>query len=507
MSELVAAIDQGTTSTRCMLFDASCAVVATAQVEHAQVLPRPGWVEHDPLEILRNTLSVCREVAPAGNVVALGVTNQRETVVFWDRTTGRPFGNAIVWQDTRTKELCDRLAREGWSDRLREKTGLPLATYFSGPKIAWALEHVPGLAAAAASGRALVGTIDSWLIWNLTGGPDGGRHVTDVTNAARTQLMDLRRLEWDGEVLELLGIPPGVLPEIVSSNDPEGWGATPADGPFAARVPIRSAVGDQQASLVGLGCTAPGDAKCTFGTGCFALQNTGGEPGRSHSGLLTTVAYRLAGEPAAYALEGSVAVAGALVQWLRDEIGLLETAAEIERLAGEVEDSGGVVLVPAFSGLFAPRWRSDARGVICGLTRQTNRGHLARAALEAVCHQARDVLDAMRADSGRALSELRVDGGMAANDLLMQLLADLLDVPVVRADVLETTALGAAYLAGLASGLCAGLGEHRARSSRGADGGGGRSWRPQLDPETRVRMRADWERAVERSLGWVAASE
>lgn len=500
MDELVASIDQGTTSTRCMLFDRDGAVVASAQVEHEQILPRPGWVEHDAREILRNTLAVCSEVAPVGNVVALGMTNQRETVVCWNRETGEPYGNAIVWQDTRTKDLCDRLARDGGPDRLRATTGLPLATYFSGPKIAWALEHAPGFAADAGRGRALVGTIETWLIWNLTGGPEGGRHVTDVTNASRTLLMDLRRLDWDDDILALLGVPRGVLPEIVPSCEPGGWGRTAAGGPFARRVPVCSAVGDQQAALVGQGCTEPGDGKCTYGTGCFALLNTGGEPMASTHGLVTTVAYRLPGAQPVYALEGSVAVAGSLVQWLRDEIGLLESAAEIEDLARSVEDSGGVVIVPAFSGLFAPRWRSDARGVICGLTRHTNRGHLARAALEAVCHQALDVLVAMRQDSGLELAELRVDGGMVANDLLMQLQANLLDAPVVRAEILETTALGAAYLAGLAVDLYPPPGEQRARRVDG------RRWRPDLDPAARERMRADWERAIERSLGWVEST-
>jgi glycerol kinase len=470
-------------------------------VEHAQILPRPGWVEHDPLEILQNTLAVCRQVAGAGDVVALGFTNQRETVVFWNRETGEPYGNAIVWQDTRTMELCDRLAREGGRDRLRETTGLPLATYFAGPKVAWALEHVPEVASAARKGQLLVGTIDSWLIWNLTGGPEGGRHLTDVTNASRTLLMDLRRLEWDDEILALLGIPRDALPEIVPSCDTAGWGTTAPGAPFAGPVPIRGAVGDQQGALVGQGCTAPGDVKCTYGTGCFALQNTGTEIRASRRGLLSTVAYQLPGQPAVYALEGSVAVAGSLVQWLRDEIGILESAAQIEDLARSVEDSGGIVVVPAFSGLFAPRWRADARGVICGLTRQTSRGHLARAALEAVCHQARDVLDAMRDDSGLHLTELRVDGGMVANDLLMQLQADLLGIPIVRPDVLETTALGAAYLAGLATGFYPEPSEYRAQRPRGS------GWQPALDSGTRERMRSDWERAVERSLGWVEASE
>lgn len=498
----VAAIDQGTTSTRCMLFDADRRPVAMAQQEHRQILPRPGWVEHDPLEIRDATAAVVRAaLAQAGadpaEIAAAGVTNQRETVVFWDPRSGQPLCNAIVWQDTRSADLCRELARDGGVDRFREVTGLPLATYFSGPKIRWALENVEGLRAAAERGRAVCGTIDSWVIWNLTGGSEGGAHVIDVTNASRTQLMDLRTLAWDADILALHGIPPAMLPRIVPSADPEPWGHTRPDGPFGGRVPLCGCVGDQQAALLGQGCVQPGDAKCTYGTGCFLLANTGDAPVASGQGLLTTVAWKLGREPAQYALEGSVAIAGALVQWLRDQLGLISDSAEVEELARSVDDSGGVFFVPAFSGLFAPRWRPDARGVVCGLTRFSNRAHLARAALEATAYQTRELLDAMVQDAGRAVDELRVDGGMTVNELLMQFQADLLGMPVVRAEITETTALGAACAAGLAAGVWSDPEELRRTRRAGA------RWEPEADGAHMERLYAQWNRAVERSLGWV----
>lgn len=502
MNELVAAIDQGTTSTRCLIFAPGARVLGKAQREHRQIYPRPGWVEHDPREIWEATREVIEgALADSGRagseLAAVGITNQRETTVFWDRRTGATFGNAIVWQDTRTKELCDRLAREGGADRFRARTGLPLSTYFSGPKIAWALEHVPGLRAAAEAGRALCGTIDAWLVWQLTGGPDGGEHVSDVTNASRTQLVELATLAWDEQILAELAIPRAMLPRIAPSAEAEAFGRTRAGGPFGAEIPVCAAIGDQQAALLGQGCFEPGEAKNTYGTGCFLLLNTGELPIASRSGLLTTVAYQLGAERAVYALEGSVAIAGAIVQWLRDNLGLIESSAQVEELAASVEDSGGVYFVPAFSGLFAPRWRADARGVICGLTRQSSKGHLARAALEAVCYQVREVFEAMRADSGVELSELRVDGGMVVNDALMQFQADLLGVPVARPAFVETTVLGAAFAAGLAIGLYRDLGELRAtwRAER--------RFEPALASARRDELVRGWEKAVERSLGWV----
>jgi glycerol kinase len=496
---VVAAVDQGTTSSRCLLFDREGRVVSIHQLEHRQIYPRPGWVEHDPEEIWNKTAEVIRgalakaEVTP-GEVAAVGITNQRETTLVWDRKTGRPYGNAIVWQDTRTDGIVAELSREGGIDRLRARTGLPLATYFSGPKLTWLLDNVPGLRAAAERGDALFGNIDTWLIWKLT----GGAHVTDVTNASRTLLFDLERLDWDDEILKLLRIPRAVLPRIRPSSDPELYGTTQKDGPFGGSVPVCGDVGDQQAALMGQACFEPGDAKNTYGTGCFLLMNTGASPVPSSSGLLTTVAYQLGSRPPVYALEGSVAIAGALVQWLRDNLGLVSSASEIEALARSVEDNGGMVLVPAFSGLFAPYWRSDARGVMVGLTRYITKGHIARASLEASAFQTMDVLDAMRRDSGVQLSALRVDGGMVRNELLMQFQADLLSVPVVRPRITETTAMGAAYAAGLAVGFWAD--EKELRSHWHAD----RSWEPKMKAGERERLRALWKKAVERTLGWVA---
>lgn len=502
MSKYVAAIDQGTTSTRCMLFEHSGNVVSVAQKEHRQIYPQPGWVEHDPLEIWDRTQEVIREAiikagVIEGDIAAIGVTDQRETTVVWDRRTGIPYYNAIVWQDTRTKEICDRLASEGGQDRFRLKTGLPLATYFSGPKIQWILENVPGVQSAAQRGEALFGNIDTWVIWWLTGGPSGGAHVTDVSNASRTLLMNLATLDWDAEILAELGIPHSILPRIVPSSDPRTWGATLIDGPFGYRIPVCGDLGDQQAALVGQTCYSPGEAKNTYGTGCFMLLNTGTQAVQSKSGLLTTLAYQIGDKPAVYALEGSIAITGALVQWLRDNLGLISRSAEVEDLARSVEDNGGIYFVPAFSGLFAPYWRSDARGAIVGMTRYVNKGHFARAALEATAYQTREVLDAMEKDSGVKLKALKVDGGMVFNDLLMQFQADILDVPVVRPKVAETTALGAAYAAGLAVGFWNNLDDLRLNWQ--VD----KTWNPEMDSITRQKLYQGWLKAVERTFGWV----
>jgi glycerol kinase len=500
MTEYVAAIDQGTTSTRCLLIDQDGHPVAAHQLEHAQLLPRPGWVEHDPEEIWTNTREVVAgAMASAGaetrDVVAVGVTNQRETTVIWERATGVPIHPAIVWQDTRTQQICARLAAVGGVDRFRATTGLPLATYFAGPKAAWILDEVEGARSAATRGDLLFGTIDSYLLWRMTGGPDGGVHVTDVTNAARTMLMDLRTLAWDPDICREVGVPLAMLPDIRSSS--EVYGRMSEESAFLAGTPITGVLGDQHAATFGQACFAPGDAKNTYGTGNFLLLNTGTEPVSSKHGLLTTVAYRLGDQPTVYALEGSIAVTGSLVQWLRDNLGLVTSAGDIEALANTVADNGGVYIVPAFSGLFAPHWRPDARGVVVGLTRYANRGHLARAALEATAFQTREVVDAMQADSDVALRELRVDGGMVVNDTLMQFQANLLGVPVVRPVVTETTALGAAYAAGLAVGFWAGLDDlqqHWAEDRR---------WLPSRDGDWREREMRRWAKAVERTLGWV----
>ncbi len=501
MPTYVGALDQGTTSTRFMIFDHAGKPVARHQLEHRQIYPRAGWVEHDAAEIRDRVGDVIRgALASAGltaaDLVAVGITNQRETVVAWDRETGEPIGNAIVWQDTRTDRLVADLARHDGPDRFRDRTGLPLATYFAGPKIRWMLDNVEGVREALGAGRLLVGTVDTWCIWNLTGGPAGGVHVTDVTNASRTMLMDLRTLAWDDELLGAIGVPREILPEIRSSSEVYGHGA--AGGPLAG-VPIAGDLGDQHAALFGQACFDPGDAKNTYGTGCFMLLNTGERPVSSWHGLLTTVAYRLGDAPPVYALEGSVAIAGALVQWLRDNLGIIGSADEVEALARTVEDSGGIAFVPAFSGLFAPYWRSDARGVIAGLTRYVTKAHIARAALEATAWQTREIFDAMNADSGVPLAALRVDGGMVHNELLMQLQADVLGVPVVRPAVTETTALGAASAAGLAVGFWSGLDELRAAWA--AD----REWRPALDEAIRERDYARWRKAVTRTFDWVDA--
>ncbi len=497
----VGAIDQGTTSTRFMVFDHAGRVVSMHQLEHEQIYPRPGWVEHDPLEIWERTQQVIRgalektRIAPT-ELAAIGVTNQRETTIVWDKRTGKPFYNAIVWQDTRTKAICDDLAREGGQDRFRAQVGLPLATYFSGPKIKWILDNVPGVREAAARGDALFGNMDTWEIWWLTGGPNGGVYVTDVTNASRTMLMNLETLNWDDEILHILGIPRQMLPEIKPSS--MVYGTTAEDGPFGAAIPVAGDLGDQQAALVGQTCYDVGEAKNTYGTGCFMLLNTGTQPVPSQSGLLTTVAYKFGDAPAHYALEGSIAITGALVQWLRDNLEFFDHAAEVEACARSVEDNGGIYFVPAFSGLFAPYWRADARGVIVGLTRYIKKGHICRAALEATAYQTREVLDAMKKDSGIDLKALKVDGGMVYNDLLMQFQADILGVPVVRPQVAETTSLGASYAAGLAVGFWQSLDDLRANWHVA------HTWQPAMPADTRERLFAGWLKAVERTFGWVA---
>ena len=497
----IAAIDQGTTSSRCIVFDGAGRPVAMAQREHRQVFPQPGWVEHDAAQIWQNVQHVVGEALgraglSAEHLAAVGITNQRETAVVWDKATGAPVHNAIVWQDTRTDAHCRALAEAPeaaglGADRFRAKTGLPLATYFSASKIAWLLEHVPGLRARAEAGEVLFGTMDSWLVWNLTGGPAGGVHVTDVTNASRTMLADLATLEWDAELLDAFGVPAAMLPRIASSSEVYGTGRG-----VLAGVRIAGALGDQQAALFGQACYAPGEAKSTYGTGTFLLMNTGPRPVASTHGLLTTVGYRIAGQEAVYALEGSVAVTGALIQWLRDGLGLIRDVSEVEPLAASVPDSGGAYIVPAFSGLFAPHWRPDARGVIAGLTAFVTKAHLVRAALEATAWQTREVVDAMRADAGLDLTALKVDGGMTANALLLQILADALAAPVVRPAVVETTCLGAAYAAGLAVGFWSGTEE--LRSHWAAD----LTCEPAMAEAVREREYGNWLKAVERTLGW-----
>ena len=502
MAKYIAAIDQGTSSTRFMVFDRKGAAVAAAQKEHRQIYPKPGWVEHDPQEIASRTREVVAEAMERrglvpGDLAAIGITNQRETTVVWDRKTGQPVCNALVWQDTRVAEFVAELAREGGQDRFRARTGLPLATYFSAAKVRWILDNIPGARRRAEAGELAFGNIDTYLMWELTGGAAGGIHITDVTNASRTQLMDLATLQWDDEILRALAIPRALLPEIRSSSEDYGravWG--PVKG-----VPLAGILGDQQAALVGQACFEPGEAKNTYGTGCFLLMNTGEHPVVSTCGLLTTVAYRLGGQPAHYALEGSVAVAGALVQWLRDNLGLITASDAIEALARTVEDNGGVYFVPAFSGLYAPYWKDSARGVIAGLTRYANRGHLARAVLEATAFQTREVLDAMEQDSGIRLATLRTDGGMVANELLMQFQADILNRPVVRPVMRETTALGAAYAAGLAVGYFADLDDLRANWQ--AD----RTWHPGMNETQRAQLYRLWKKAVHRSFDWVDPKE
>jgi glycerol kinase len=497
MADYVGALDQGTTSTRFMIFDHAGQVKGIDQKEHEQIFPKPGWVEHDANEIWQRSQEVIsgalsKAGLSASDLAAVGITNQRETTLVWDRNTGEPVFNAIVWQDTRTDQICNELAADGGQDRFRAKVGLPIATYFSGPKVKWILDNVEGARARADAGDLVFGNIDSWCIWNLTGGTNGGVHITDVTNASRTMLMDLATLQWDDEILAIMGIPKSMLPEIRSSSQVYGN----ATGTLAG-ISVAGDLGDQQAALFGQTCFSAGEAKNTYGTGNFLLLNTGTSPVQSNNGLITGVGYKIGDLPASYMLEGSIAITGALVQWLRDNLHLISSAPEVETLARSVEDNGGVFFVPAFSGLFAPYWRSDARGVIAGLTRYVNSGHIARAVLEATAWQTKEVVDAMDADSGVALTALKVDGGMTGNDLLMQFQADVLDVPVIRPKVAETTALGAAYAAGLAVGFWAEIEDLRA--NWGID----KQWEPHLDPATRDREYALWKKAVTRTFDWV----
>jgi glycerol kinase len=502
MASYIGALDLGTTSNRFILFNHQAQIASFDQMEHEQIFPKPGWVEHDPLEIWQNSRRVIQgamgKVGATGkNITAIGITNQRETTVVWDKSTGKPYCNAIVWQCTRSAGICAQLEREGGKDRFRDKTGLPIATYFSGPKLKWILDHVPGVRTAAEKGQALFGTIETWIIWQLTGGVNGGAHVTDVSNASRTLLMDLASLAWDDEILSILGIPRKMLPRIVPSIDKNTWGHTLLEGPLGAAVPVCGALGDQQAALVGQTCFAVGEAKNTYGTGCFLLLNTGTQPIRSTHGLITSVGYQISGEAPVYCLEGSIAVAGALVQWLRDNLGLIASASEIEDLARSVDDNGGAYIVPAFSGLFAPYWRSDARGVVTGLTRYVTKGHLARAVLEANAYQTLDIVEAMNKDSGVTFNSLKVDGGMVANELFMQIQADLLNIPVIRPAITETTALGAAYAAGLAVGFWSSMADLKQYWS--AD----KSWQPQMDEKTRQAGIRNWKKAVQRTFDWV----
>ena len=498
MAKYAVAVDQGTTSTRFMIFDYNGAAVGVDQKEHEQIYPKPGWVEHDPMEIWQATQDVITgalkkySIDPK-DIAACGVTNQRETTVVWEKATGKPVYNAIVWQDTRTDQICNELAKDGGQDRFREKVGLPLATYFSGPKIKWILDNVEGVRAKAEKGEVLFGNIDTWVIWNLTGGPKGGVHVTDVTNASRTMLMNLETLDWDPDMLKIMGIPRAMLPAVKASSEVYGYCQNSGlDG-----IPMAGDLGDQQAALFGQTCYDPGEAKNTYGTGCFMLLNTGTEPIQSKNGLLTTLAYKIGDQPAVYALEGSIAITGALVQWLRDNLKMIEKSTDIEMLAKSVEDSGGIYFVPAFSGLFAPYWKSDARGAIVGLTRYITAGHLGRAVLEATAYQTREVLDAMNLDSGVDLTALKVDGGMVFNELLMQFQSDILGVPVIRPTVAETTALGAAYAAGLAVGFWEKVEDLRA--NWGID----KEWHPKMGEEERAKLYKGWKKAVTRTFDWV----
>lgn len=498
MAKYVAALDQGTTSTRTILFNHEGRIEASAQKEHEQIFPQAGWVEHDPMEIWRNAQEVIDEaVQKAGaskdDIAALGITNQRETAVVWDKTTGQPVYNAIVWQDTRTDKIVAELSKSGGQDRFRDKAGLPLATYFSGPKVRWILDNVEGAREKAEAGQLAFGNIDTWMIWNLTGGVDGGKHYTDVTNASRTLMMDLRTLNWDAATAQTIGVPMSMLPEIHASSEVYGEVKSGA----LAGIPIAGDLGDQQAATFGQACLDVGQAKNTYGTGNFMLINTGTELVHSKSGLLTTPAYKIGDNDVIYALEGSIAVTGSLVQWLRDNLKLIKTSPEVEELAKTVEDNGGLYIVPAFSGLFAPYWRDSARGVFAGLTRYVNAGHIARAALEATAFQTREVLDAMETDSGVTLDSLKVDGGMVMNETLMQFQSDILGVPVIRPVVAETTALGAAYAAGLATGFWAS--EDDIRENWAED----KRWEPQFDADRRAALMHEWKKAVTRTFDWV----
>ncbi|GAB4495234.1 MAG: glycerol kinase GlpK [Anaerolineales bacterium] len=497
MAKYAAAVDQGTTSTRFMIFDHSGKVVALDQKEHEQIYPKPGWVEHNPMEIWIRTQEVIdgaltKSGVDPKDIAAVGITNQRETTVVWEKATGKPVYNAIVWQDTRTDKICDELAANGGQDRFRPQVGLPLATYFSGPKIKWVLDNVEGARAKAEAGEILFGNIDTWIIWNLTGGPSGGVHVTDVTNASRTMLMNLETLDWDEEILGIMGIPRAMLPAIRSSSEVYGKAVGALGG-----IPVAGDLGDQQAALFGQACYNTGEAKNTYGTGCFMLLNTGTKAVQSKNGLLTTLGYKIGDQPAVYALEGSIAITGALVQWLRDNLGLISKSSDVEDLAKTVEDNGGIYFVPAFSGLYAPYWKSSARGAIVGMTRYVNKGHIARATLEATAYQTREVLDAMNKDSGVALTALKVDGGMVFNETLMQFQSDILGVPVVRPVVAETTSLGAAYAAGLAVGFWSNFDE--LRTNWGKD----KEWTPTMDADHRESLYKGWKKAVTRTFDWV----
>ncbi len=498
----IGAIDQGTTSTRFLLFNRKGQIAASHQLEHRQIFPKPGWVEHDPMSIWENTQKVIKgamqeaKVEP-GEIDSIGITNQRETTVAWDPKTGKPYHNAIVWQDTRTKDICDELISEGGIDRFRDTTGLPISTYFSATKLSWLLRNVEGLREAADRGEVYFGNIDTWLLWWLTGGPNGGRHVTDVTNASRTLLLDLETLSWDTQMLKVFNIPPNVLPEIHPSVEPKSYGSTTADGPFGTVIPLTGVLGDQQAALFGQACYEPGEAKNTYGTGCFMLTNTGEKPIPSQYGLITTVAYRVGDSPAIYALEGSVAIAGALVQWFRDNLGLIKDSPEIEALAGQVPDNGGIYYVPAFSGLFAPYWRSNARGTVAGITHATNKAHLARAVLESTAFQTRDIFEAMQKDTGQDIPSLKVDGGMVANDLLMQFQADILDITVIVSSIAETTSLGACYAAGLATGFWKSPDELRENWASK------KQYESRMSAERRGELCGFWKKAVERSMDWL----
>ncbi|MFD7842597.1 glycerol kinase GlpK [Nocardia sp. NPDC059764] len=502
MTQYVGAIDQGTTSTRFMVFDHGGNAVARHQLEHEQILPQAGWVEHNPDEIWERARTVIKSaLAAAGltasDLAAVGVTNQRETTIVWNRRTGRPYYNAIVWQDTRTDRIVAEVEKAGKGDLIRERAGLPPAPYFSGGKLKWILDNVPGVREDAEAGDALFGTPDTWIIWNLTGGVQGGVHITDPTNASRTMLMDLETLDWDEELLAVFDVPRSMLPRIAPSADPESFGTTNPNGPFKGEVRIAGVLGDQQAATVGQVCFRPGEAKNTYGTGNFLMLNTGPEIVRSKHGLLTTVAYQFGDDKPVYALEGSIAVTGSAVQWLRDQLGVISGAERVEALARQVSDNGGVYFVPAFSGLFAPYWRADARGVIVGLSRYSNNAHIARATLESICYQTRDVVEAMQRDSGVTLDTLRVDGGVTANELAMQIQADFLGVPVSRPVVSETTALGAAYAAGLAVGFWSNTDELVANWHED------KNWRPTMTEEQRQRGYARWVKAVSRTLDWV----
>ena len=502
MLKYVGAIDLGTTSNRFLLFDKQGNIFGSAQKEHKQIFPKPGWVEHDPIEIWENTCSVIAQVMDktgisVESIDSIGITNQRETSVVWNRKTGKPYYNAIVWQCTRTDEICKNLVAQTGEAFFTDKTGLPVATYFSGPKVKWVLDNISDAKKDILSGDVLFGTIETWIIWWLTGGPDKGSHITDVSNASRTMMMNINSLEWDKDLVDALGVPISILPDIKPSIDSNTWGTTQKDGPFKGEIPVCGALGDQQAALFGQTCFAEGEAKNTYGTGCFLLMNTGTTPIISKHGLLTTVGYQINNEKAVYCLEGSIAIAGALVQWMRDNLGIIKSAGEIEELAKTVDDNGGVYFVPAFSGLFAPYWRSDARGIIAGLTRFVNKGHIARAVLEANAYQTRDIVTAMKKDSKVDLTLLKVDGGMVLNELLMQFQCDILNVPIIRPTVIETTALGAAYAAGLATGFWSDINDLKANWSEG------KTWVPSMSPEKREALYSRWKKAIERSFDWV----